>query len=84
MTALALDPPRRAIGYKSMRVSANIGNIRGSGCRLDSLGSESYLPLIPIHRLSGGAFVRASAFRLRGSFLATRWGGWRPVELKEG
>jgi hypothetical protein len=26
--------------------------------------SESYLPLIPIHRLSGGAFVRASAFRL--------------------
>src|SRR5438270_12638591 len=51
---------------------------------LDSLRRESYFPLIPIHRLPGGAFVRASVFRLglRG-FLATRWGGRRSVELKK-
>jgi len=64
---------------------------------LDSVRGESYLRLIPIHRLTGGALVRASAFRLEGFplkdhfggipervFLATRWGGGRPVELKEG
>ena len=31
---------------------------------LDSNWSESYLHSIPIHRLPGGAFVRASVFRL--------------------
>jgi small subunit ribosomal protein S13 len=31
---------------------------------LDSGRGESYLRLIPIHRLPGGAFVRASVFRL--------------------
>ena len=51
---------------------------------LDSGPPNSYLQLIPIHRLPGGAFVRASVFRLVGDFLATRWGGWRPVELKKG
>jgi hypothetical protein len=42
------------------RRTVNFGNFRG----LDSLRSESYLRLIPIHRLTGGALVRASAFRL--------------------
>jgi len=51
---------------------------------LDSGASHSYLRTIPIHRLSGGAFVRASAFSLGRDFLATRWGGGRPVELEEG
>jgi hypothetical protein len=31
---------------------------------LDSVPRPSYLPLIPIHRLPGGAFVRASVFSL--------------------
>jgi hypothetical protein len=31
---------------------------------LDLDASESYLVLIPIHRLPGGALVRASVFRL--------------------
>ena len=58
----------------------------GTDRDLDSLGAESYLALIPIHRLPGGAFVRASVFRLGWvrDFLARRWGGWRPVELEEG
>ena len=51
---------------------------------LDSGPPNSYLLFIPIHRLPGGAFVRASVFRLVGNFLATRWGDWRPVELKKG
>ena len=34
----------------------------GTDRDLDSLGAESYLALIPIHRLPGGAFVRASVF----------------------
>jgi hypothetical protein len=42
------------------RRTLNFGNFRA----LDSLGGETYLALIPIHRLPGGAFVRASVFRL--------------------
>jgi hypothetical protein len=58
--------------------------VSDSGQSLDLTHVHSYFALIPIHRLPGGALVRASAFSLDGDFLATRWGGWRPVELKEG
>jgi len=43
--------------------SANARN-SDSGQALDLVGGESYLQLIPIHRLPGGAFVRASVFSL--------------------
>jgi hypothetical protein len=39
---------------------ANSAKVRA----LDSLRGRSYLLFILIHRLTGGAFVRASAFRL--------------------
>jgi hypothetical protein len=55
-----------------------------SGQPLDFGQAHSYFAHIPIHRLPGGAYVRASVFSLGEGFLATRWGGWRPVELKEG
>ncbi len=52
-------------------VTANFGNFGASA--LDSDGANSYLQPIPIHRSSGGAFVRASVFRLQSGFLARRW-----------
>jgi hypothetical protein len=67
---------RAVVGKTSLSVSPLI-SIRGRACvsarrnvnfvnfrDLDSAGGESYLRSIPIHRLTGGAFVRASAFRL--------------------
>src|SRR5438309_757643 len=67
---------------------------------LDSEGGKSYFALIPIHRLPGGAFVRASAFSLGSGPQASRWArNWvgfsafvwnfpsansTPVELKKG
>jgi len=50
----------QVLGLARARCGANFDNFRG----LDSPQGESYLRPIPIHRLSGGAFVRASAFRL--------------------
>src|SRR5258708_24067286 len=40
---------------------------------LDSEGGKSYCPIIPIRRLPGGAFVRASAFSLGSGSQAWRW-----------
>ena len=45
---------------REVRRTAAFVTFRG----LDSLRRESYLAPIPILRLTGGAFVRASAFRL--------------------
>ena len=33
---------------------------------LDSWGSRTYMPAIPFHRLTGGAFVRAPFFHWKG------------------
>jgi len=46
--------------------------------------SESYFRFIPIHRLSGGAFVRASAFRLKGIFSSDEMGRQSPCGAEEG
>jgi hypothetical protein len=52
---------------------------------LDSETGESYLPLIPIHRLPGGAFVRASAFRLgTRDFSSDEMGRLAPRGAEEG
>jgi hypothetical protein len=45
-------------------VSARITDSKSAVAALDSPQGESYLRPIPIHRCSGGAFVRASVFRL--------------------
>jgi hypothetical protein len=42
--------------------------ISDSGQPLDLAKAQSYLQFIPIHRLPGGAFVRASVFRLGAGF----------------
>jgi hypothetical protein len=45
-------------------INAANARISDSGQPLDFTNRHSYLQLIPIHRLPGGAFVRASVFRL--------------------
>jgi hypothetical protein len=48
----------------AVAVSARITDSKSAVAALDSPQGESYLRPIPIHRCSGGAFVRASVFRL--------------------
>jgi hypothetical protein len=55
-------------------VTAKIGKIREAMPRLDSVRRETYLLPIPIHRLPGGAFVRASVFRLGSGFSSDEMG----------
>jgi hypothetical protein len=51
---------------------------------LDSGLAHSYLRPIPIHRLTGGAFVRASAFRLEGVIFSDEMGRMAPRGAEEG
>ena len=45
------------------------------GRLLDSAPSRSYLAAIPFHRSPGGAFVRASVFRLETGLTSDEMGG---------
>jgi hypothetical protein len=63
----------------SLRTFAKIGP-----GQLDSTPGESYLRPIPIHRLTGGAFVRASAFRLEGVIFSDEMGRMAPRGAEEG
>jgi hypothetical protein len=52
---------------------------------LDLEASETYFALIPIHRLPGGAFVRASAFLLgTWDFSSDEMGRQSPRGAEEG
>src|SRR3954467_6871311 len=55
---------------------------RGRSATLDSLRAHSYLQLIPFNRFPAAHSCARRFFVWRG-FLATRWGGRRPVELKK-
>jgi hypothetical protein len=50
---------------------------------LDEAASQSYFDLIPIHRYPGGAFVRASAFRLEAGVSSVEM-GHPPCGAEEG
>jgi hypothetical protein len=49
-----------------------------SGQPLDFTRAHSYLALIPIHRLPGGAFLRASVFRLGAGLFSDEMGRLAP------
>jgi hypothetical protein len=63
--------------FSCIGVSVN-ARISDSGQPLDFIRAASYLPLIPIHRLPGGAFVRASVFRLERDFSSDEMGRQAP------
>ena len=75
-----LTGKRKPAGRENFVVTANIREHSA----VDSRSLASYLQLIPIHRFPAAHSCARRFFAWSGAFLATRWGGWRPVELKEG
>jgi hypothetical protein len=63
-------------------VTAKISEVWGS-CDLDSLWTESYLQLIPIHRFPAAHSCARRFFVWRG-LSSEEIGHFRPVELKKG
>ena len=74
------DGTASGIASNGARVGSELANFRA----LTLCGAILFAPH-PDPPVSGGAFVRASVFRLERDFLATRWGGLgAPCGAEEG